>query len=456
MNLDETIVAISTPPGSGGLGIVRLTGEKALPIVQSIFRSKKKLSSFPKGRPVLGHLFHPEKQELFEEAYVTFFPGPHSYTREDVVEISGHGSPVILDEIVRLCIREGARCAHPGEFTLRAFINGRIDIIQAEAINDLIHASSMTQARISFRQLQGSLSQKINKVKDDIIHILTQVEACLEFPDESLHISKKTINNSLKKTEQVLKSFIESYEIGKILSQGLTLAITGRTNTGKSTLFNTLINKKRAIVTPYPGTTRDYIQEKVKIGDTLFFLTDMAGINSPDHPADKSAVRIAQKVARDADGILILLDVSQEETPEDLKSIEKYKNKKAILVFNKIDLPQRMNINKILKKNPAISYVKISALRKTNIDTLRKKMEELFVPHLKEQDEIILCLRQKHILEDILTTIKKCRQLLSEGYPEEFLAEEIRRSVSIIGQLTGEIRAEDILKDIFKRFCVGK
>lgn len=456
MNLDDTIAAVSTPIGSGGLGIVRLSGGKSFSIIKKIFKPKGKHSYFPCRRPILGNIFHPEHKALFEEAYVILFPAPKTYTREDVVEISCHGSPVILEEIVRICREAGARHAHPGEFTMRAFFNGRIDILQAEAVNDMIQAASFTQARISFRQLQGGLSSKVQFLKKNLVHLLSRVEASLEFPDENLRLSKKTTAASLQQTEKAVTALIDSYETGKMLAHGFTLAITGRTNTGKSTLFNSLIEKNRAITTPYPGTTRDYIQEKIKIGEMLFILTDMAGTDSPAHPADRSAVRKGRQLTRQADGVLVLLDASRAENAEDLKCIEKNKSKKTILVLNKIDLPLKMDMEKIVKKNPGLHYVKISALKKTNLDSLRKKMKECFIPAFNAQEEMILHSRQKHILEEILAALKQGKKLLADGYSEELFAEEIRNAVSLIGRLTGDIQTEDILEDIFKRFCVGK
>ncbi|MQY61579.1 hypothetical protein GH153_07080 [bacterium] len=263
--LEDTIIAISTPLGYGGLGIVRLSGKKSLPIAKKLFKSKKKKAQIPPRHPILGNLYHFEQKEFFEEAFLTYIPSPHTYTREDMVEISCHGSPVILEEVVRLGIKAGARHARPGEFTLRAYQRGRIDILQAEAINDIIQAPSYRQVKISFSQLGGSLSQKIASLRNQIINLLSQIEASIEFPEEGLRISAKQISKTMEKAIHSLKKLVESYILGKTLSEGLTLAITGRKNVGKSTLFNSLLQKERAIVTPYPGTTRDYLCDKLNI-----------------------------------------------------------------------------------------------------------------------------------------------------------------------------------------------
>ena len=249
---EDTIIAISTPLGFGGLGVVRMSGPHSLQIARKIFKPKKNLPKIPPNRPILGHLFDFENSEHFEEAFLTFFAKPHSYTREDMVEISCHGSPVILEEVVRLGAKAGARHAAPGEFTLRAYLNGRIDILQAEAINDIITASSLGQAKISFRQLEGSLSKSAISIREQIIQLLSEIEATIEFPDEDLNISQKTIANTLARAEKTVEELVASYDLGKTLSEGLFLAITGRANVGKSTLFNALLRKDRAIVTPFP------------------------------------------------------------------------------------------------------------------------------------------------------------------------------------------------------------
>jgi len=251
----DTIIAISTPFGYGGLGIVRLSGGRSLPIAQKLFKQKnlKEIRGNP-GRLILGNLFDFEKGQSFDEAYIAYFPKPNSYTREDMVEISSHGSPVILAEILRLGIRAGARHAHPGEFTLRAFLNGRLDIIQAEAVNDLIMAASLEQARISFRQLEGGLSRRITALRSSLIRLLAGIEATIEFPEEGLPVTSQKVRGDLDAVIRSVENLVKSYDSGKGLREGITLAITGKKNVGKSTLFNALLGKERAIVTPYPGT----------------------------------------------------------------------------------------------------------------------------------------------------------------------------------------------------------
>lgn len=453
--LEDTIIAISTPFGFGGLGIVRLSGEKSLSIAKKIFKPRKK-KVIQARNSILGNLYDFEQKELFDEAYLTFFPRPYTYTREDMVEISCHGSPVVLEEVIRLGTKAGARHANPGEFTLRAYLRGRIDLLQAEAVNDLIQATSLKQAKVSFNQIKGKLTRKTASLRSTIIHLLARIEASIEFPEEGLKISPKQTEKILDNLIHSFKQLVKSYDIGKSLAEGISLAITGRANVGKSTLFNSLLDSERAIVTPYPGTTRDYLKEKIKIKDAIFTLIDMAGIERPSHPVEREGIKKGEKIAAEADGALLLLDSSRKESPEDYKLIAKFKDKKTLILFNKMDLPLKMDKERIKAKAKNIPFLDISALRGTNLEKLKEMIPEFFLPRKEEEKDVILHLRQKLLLEDILSFLIKGNRLLKESYPEEMYAEEIRKALPLLGQLTGEIRSDEIINDIFSRFCVGK
>ncbi|MGB9894133.1 MAG: tRNA uridine-5-carboxymethylaminomethyl(34) synthesis GTPase MnmE [Candidatus Saccharicenans sp.] len=455
-SLEDTIIAISTPAGSGGIGIVRISGPEALAVASKIFSTREAdLTRNPRAM-CFGYLLDWEQGEKIDTGYICYFPARHSYTREDVVEIHLHGSPVLLAEAVRLGIKAGARLAHPGEFTLRAYLNGRIDIIQAEAINDLIRASSLDQAKISFRQLEGSLSRKITGIREKILELLSLLETSLEFPEEELGLGTKQIEDSLNALIDSLDKLLKTYEQGRAMLEGLTIALLGKTNVGKSTLFNALLQEERSIVTPYPGTTRDFIRENIMLDGILMRLVDMAGFGQAQHPVEEEGIIRGQRMAETADGLLIILDSSREEGPEDFYLLKKFGEKKKILVFNKYDLPEKINKKKILGSYSDVPYVEISALKGTNLDRLKEMMLKTFSPSREREEEIILHERQKALLEEIAETLNRALEMLRAGYGEELVAEEIREVLPVIGQLTGEIKTQEVLDLIFSRFCLGK
>jgi tRNA modification GTPase len=452
----DTIIAISTPLGYGGLGIVRLSGKKALTILKKIFIPKSKNKNIPIRTPVLGNIYDFNQKECFEKAYSTYFPCPHSYTGEDMIEISSHGSPVVMEEILRLGIMAGARLAQPGEFTKRAYLNGKLDMIQAEAVNTIIHSTSIKQARLSFHQIEGSLSKKLMGLRQGIVQLLSQIEADIEFPDEDLRVSQKSITKTLEKLSGQIVTLSASYNIGKILNEGLSLAIAGKTNVGKSTLFNTLLGKDRAIVTPHPGTTRDYLREQIQIKDINISLIDTAGIIKTSHPIEKEGIKKGKKIIENVDGVLIVLDSSKKADTEDFSFLDKFSSKKKIIIFNKSDLPRVADTEKIKNKTIGSPSIEISALKKLNIDKLKDLIFTNFIPEFPESEEIIFHLRQKLILEEIEKALIEGQYLLQNGYSAEIYVEEIRKTLPLIGQLTGEIHTEEILENIFSRFCVGK
>ncbi len=457
-SLHDTIIAVSTPLGYGGLGIIRLSGSRALSVARRIFKPRKK-SGQPVGprQLVFGDIVDREKRELVDEAYFVYFARPQSYTREDVVEISCHGSPVILEEVVRLGIRAGARLAHPGEFTLRAYLHGRIDILQAEAVQDLVTAGSLKQGKISLGQLRGGLSRRIEALRTRIVKLVSLVEARIEFPEENLRISDRRIGRALKVVGSEIEKLVASYETGKTLVEGLSIAILGKANVGKSTLFNALLDHDRAIVSPYPGTTRDYLRERIKIQDSIFDLVDMAGLEKRAHPVEKEGIRKAWKLAQEADGVLLVLDASRSEASGDLNLIKKFADRKMILVFNKSDLERRIDGERCLAlSGPDKPWLEVSALKGTNIDRLNTLIHEVFVPSSSQDKDMILHLRQKLLLEQTGSILNEASRLLEQGYSEEICAEEIRRALPLVGQLIGEIRVDEVIDRIFSRFCVGK
>ena len=455
--LEDTIIAIATPPGFGGLGIIRISGPGAIEVARRIFEPKAKTKRpFPERQLIFGSVRDPDGRRALDEAFLTYFKGPRSYTREDVVELSVHGSPAVLESILRTGTKLGARPARPGEFTLRAYLNGRLDILQAEAVNDLIHAVSLTQAKISARQLGGSLSRKVMKLRTRLVALLSRVEAALEFPEDGLRTSPAADLKTLAALKADVDRLAASYDVGRALAEGVTLAIVGKTNVGKSTLFNALLGEDRAIVTPFPGTTRDFLREKLVLDGTVFHIVDMAGLGRAVHPVEKTGMAKGQKIAHDADGLLIVLDGSRPRTDEDIRLIRKYKAKKALIVLNKIDLPRTLGARALRDLAGKTPVVEISALKGRNIDSLRRRIGEIFAPKAGREEEMILHARQKDLLESLSGALARASALLAAGHSREVGAEEIRAAIGHIGELTGEVRAEEVLDEIFGRFCVGK
>ena len=455
--LEDTIIAVSTPPGYGGLGVVRLSGPNALPVAKVIFRPRRlKWRALQPRALVFGDIQDGENKTIVDEAFLVYFAAPRSYTRENIVEISCHGSPVVLDEIVRLGVKAGARLAHPGEFTLRAYLRGRIDLLQAEAVNDLIEAASLAQARISLGQLRGGLSRQVGALRSEIVELMSLVESGIEFPEEVLGISAEEGAKRLGALIQAVRKLASSYEAGKAMTEGLELAIVGRANVGKSTLFNALLEQERAIVSPYPGTTRDYLREMIKIRDARFHLVDTAGLEKSTHPLEKEGVRRSEEMASRADGILMVVDSSRNESAADLELVRRFKSRKMVILFSKADLPRRVDRRRCLAPVRATRWLEVSAKTGKNLAELRAAIHENFAPKRDQDDEVVLHLRQKILLDEIASGLETAVDLLGKGHTEEVWAEEIRDILPFIGQLTGEIRAEEVMNAIFSRFCIGK
>ncbi|HOW86026.1 MAG TPA: tRNA uridine-5-carboxymethylaminomethyl(34) synthesis GTPase MnmE [Candidatus Aminicenantes bacterium] len=455
--LEDTIIAIATPPGFGGLGIVRISGGNAAAVARRVFEPKGRTGrAFPERKPILGAVRDPDGGAALDEAFLTYFKAPRSYTREDVVEISVHGSPAVLEAVLKLGTRAGARAARPGEFTLRAYLNGRLDILQAQAVDDLVRSVSLARARISSRQLGGSLSRRVFRLRDRLTSLLSRLEAGLEFPEDGVRVNRAAIRRTLDPLVDEVGRLAASYETGRALAEGVTLAIVGRTNVGKSTLFNALLEEDRAIVTPFPGTTRDFLRERLVVEGVAFHLVDLAGLGRPAHPVEKAGMAKGRKIAGQADGVLIVLDASRRISPADVRLIRKYGDKKSIIVLNKCDLARRIDGAGLRKTAGASPVVEVSALRGRNIERLRARLKPHFAPGADKDEEIILHARQRDILQDVYEALRRAGGLLAGGHSEEMAAEELRTALDRVGELAGEVRTKDILDEIFGRFCVGK
>src|SRR6266849_2642228 len=344
MNLDDTIVAIATPPGRGGIGVVRLAGSKARSIAEPMVRLKHPLVA---GQAIFGELIEPcgagapaHETARIDEVVVTFFQKPHSYTTDDIIEISAHGSPVVLRHIVELCLARGARLAEPGEFTMRAFLNGRLDLTQAEAVRDLIDSQTLFQAKVAAQQLEGALSNRLKPIKQKLVDLIALLEAGIDFAEDDISVAPDaTILARIAQVRSPLLQLAATFTYGKIVHQGLTLAIVGRPNVGKSSLFNRMVERERAIVTAQPGTTRDLVSETVAIGGIPVELVDTAGIRRALDEAESIGIKKSMEALADADLVLVVIDKTQPLSDEDRELLTQVEGRQAIVVENKSDLP---------------------------------------------------------------------------------------------------------------------
>jgi len=492
LNLDDTIVAIATPPGRGGIGVVRLSGPDALNISRPLLRLKHDLEP---GRAVFGELIDPcgagtparEKpapsdardtaapvhtetragapapgEHRIDEVIVTYFAKPHSYTTDHVVEISAHGSPVVLRHIVELCVATGARLAEPGEFTMRAFLNGRIDLTQAEAVRDLIESQTLYQAKVAAQQLDGALSRRLQPIKQELVELIALLEAGIDFAEDDVSIlPDRTILDHISAVHTLLSDLNASFAYGKIVHEGLTLAIVGRPNVGKSSLFNRLVERERAIVTSTPGTTRDLVTETVAIGGIPVRLVDTAGIRKAIDEAESIGVQKSMEALADADLVLVVLDASRPSSrEEDEELLQQAEVRPVILVKNKSDLeagnnPASSNVGQ--KCGPRIP-VRTSALTGEGIAELRAQILRHLGGENGAQVEAGLLTNVRHegLIKDSLAALDAARAAVANKVPHEMLLLDLYNALRPLDAITGATTNDDILNLIFSTFCIGK
>ncbi len=444
MQLSDTIVALSTPPGRSGIGVVRLSGEQAVRIAQRILRIPVKLLA---RQATLAELAG-EQGEVVDQVIVTYFATPRSYTAEDLVEISCHGSPIVLRYCVERAVAAGARIAEPGEFTLRAYLKGRIDLPQAEAVRDLIDATTLYQARIAAQQVEGSVSRRIKPIKEQLLDLIALLEAGIDFAEDDISVAPpEEILRRLNPIEQAIAKLLSSFAFGKLVHSGFTLAIVGRPNTGKSSLFNRLLEQDRAIVTEIPGTTRDLVSETASIGGIPVKLVDTAGIRTGQDQVENLGIERSFQAMADADLVLVVLDLSRPVTGEDRALLEKAKQQnRCLVVGNKSDLPQTAAIDQ--------PYTAVSALTGAGIEELREQIR----PQAGEEQEsgFITSIRHAQLLREALEALRQARKATEFGIPHEMLLLDLYAALRPIDAVTGATTADDILNRIFSTFCIGK
>ncbi|SRR6266481_2258947 len=459
MNLDDTIVAIATPPGRGGIGVVRLSGSEARTIGSALLRLRHELAP---GRALFAELIEPETGERIDEAVITYFARPHSYTHDDVIEISAHGSPVVLRRVVELALERGARMAEPGEFTMRAFLNGRIDLTQAEAVRDLIESQTLYQAKVAAQQLDGALSKRLQPVKKKLVELVAIMEAGIDFAEDDVSVlPAKEILARLAEIQTPLEQLRASFAYGKMVHQGLTLAIVGRPNVGKSSLFNRLVERDRAIVTATPGTTRDLVTETVALGGIPLRLVDTAGIRLSADEAESIGIRKSWEALSEADLVLVVMDAEaahgDQDHDQDKALLEACKNRRTLIAANKCDLAQ--NSSFILNGDGhSLEVFRTSALTGEGIDALRSGILKHVSGGSGAEHEagFLTNIRQQRLVEESLTSLAAAVRAVQGSIPHEMIMLDLYGALRPLDAITGETTTDDILNLIFSSFCIGK
>ena len=453
----STIAAISTAPGVGGIGIVRMSGKEAFSILEKIFLPKNN-SPIQGYKIKYGKIINPETKNIVDEVLVSYFVAPKSYTTEDMCEINSHGGIAIVKEILELCLKNGANIAEPGEFTKRAFLNGRIDLCESEAVIDIINAKTKKEARAAANQLEGTLSKKIQSIRKTTISLLSDIEASIDYPEYDVpEVTEKHILQEIQNILEELKKLENSFENGKILKEGIKTAIIGKPNVGKSSLLNAILQEDRAIVTAIEGTTRDIIEETVVIEGIPLKIIDTAGIRETKDEIEQIGIEKSKKIAKEADLVIAILDGEKELSKEDERILEIIQNKKSIIVLNKKDLP--VFNTKILEKIPNNSpIVEISAKEGIGIEKIYEEISKLFQLQQIDVDSgyLVTNIRHKDLIYKAKQQCNKTKQAIYDKMPIDIIAIEITNILKTLGQITGDDVTEDVIKDIFSKFCLGK
>ena len=454
----NTIVALATPAGRSGIGVVRLSGGDALTVARRLI-SASDLELVPR-HAHLKSLFDSESNEIIDEAVVTWFKAPHSFTGEDVVEIACHGAPIVLRRVIDICLRSGARIAEPGEFSLRALANGRMNLAQAEAIRDLIEAQTAASARQAIRQLRGEFSHVLQPVKDELLNVIVTLESALEFVEDDLpETQSESIKIKLKKISAEIEEISSTFQAGKLIREGLRVALVGRPNVGKSSLFNTLLGSERAIVTEIAGTTRDQLHERLTVEDIPISLIDTAGLRETSDTVESIGVERSRRAMADADLVLVLLDVSEKFSDEDRQLAESVRELAHLIVINKIDkvsTAQRENFASEIRHLKS-KVVLISAMTGEGLNELKSLIVDPFKSeNVTANGFLVTDARHFDLLSRASTEVGHSIQLLEEKQSEEIVLIGLHNGLRFLGEITGETTTEDMLTRIFSTFCIGK
>jgi len=479
---EDTIAAIATPSGVGGIGVIRVSGRDAFSLVQPLWlRSGKRTELPPSHQLTHGHIIDPTSQEILDEVLVAFMHGPHTYTREDVVEIQGHGGPLILRRILRAVLAQGARMANPGEFTLRAFLNGRLDLVQAEAVMDLIESETEAGQRLAMQQLRGRLSERVQRARHALLGVIARIEVSIDFPEEDVPTpGAEELYPLMQAAQSQIAELLSGAEQGRLYRQGVRTAIIGRPNVGKSSLLNALLRFDRSIVTSIAGTTRDTVEEVANIHGIPLHLIDTAGITPTDDPVEQMGVQRSRAAAESADIILLVFDGSEPLTELDWRvsadvqamgfdaipeqrdgaeeSTSTRKNRPVLLILNKADREQRLSIDELQHMWPLSAFIATSTLTDTGLIRLEEAIADLALADKVLHSESVLVTNTRHqdALRRAAEHVRASFISLDQRLPLDFVSIDLRAAYDALGEVTGETASDDLLDKIFSEFCIGK
>ncbi|GFR38173.1 tRNA modification GTPase MnmE [Insulibacter thermoxylanivorax] len=457
--LSDTIAAISTPLGEGGIAVIRVSGDEAIPQVDQIFDSKKSLEEVPTHTVHYGYIKDPERGERIEEVLVTVMRGPRSFTREDVVEISCHGGIISVNKVLQLLLRRGVRLAEPGEFTKRAFLNGRIDLTQAEAVIDLIRSKSDRAFSIALKQVEGRLSKKIRELRQELVEVLAHIEVNIDYPEHDVEeMTSAYIKEKSEKVIAEIDGLLHTARQGKILREGIVTAIVGRPNVGKSSLLNELAQENRAIVTDIPGTTRDVIEEYVTVGNIPLRLLDTAGIRETSDLVEQIGVERSKHAIAEADLILYVLNNGELLQPEEIELLEQIRDRQYLVIINKIDLPNKLDLAKVGELIPEDRIVKMSVKEGIGIEELEAAIANLFFSGELEGQDLTYVSNARHIacLERAKQSLQDAIESVNAGIPIDIMQIDVRAAWEQLGEIVGDAAPDSLIDQIFSQFCLGK
>lgn len=457
--MEDTIAAVATAYGEGGIGIIRISGEEALPILQEIFEFHGDTDTFTSRRMTYGKIIDKEKNQIIDEVLAVYMKGPKTYTAEDVVEINCHGSMVSLRKTLALVLRKGARLAEPGEFTKRAFLNGRLDLSQAEAVIDMIRAKTDKSFDVAVSQLEGRLSLKVEEIRQKLLDLLVDITVNIDYPDEDIEeMTYEKLEESIVETQDMIEKLLATSSTGRMIREGIKIAIVGKPNVGKSSLMNGLLKETRAIVTDIPGTTRDTIEEVLSIRNIPVYLVDTAGIRKTSDKVEKMGIEKSKEAFNQADFILFLLDGSRPLEEEDLQIMEFLKERKSLVLINKRDLGEAISIEEISAKLPASQVIEASLLKGQGITEIEDAVEDLVYGGEIVQKESMMVNNVRHIelLQQAVNSLTDALHMSERREALDFIEVDVKNAYERLGEIIGETVSDDIINEVFARFCLGK